>query len=287
MFVIGLASLVLLGVLNHRLQFFEDEDVLKKYARLDSLERGLITLKLPDTTFFPNDQCPQSKYLWIWDDQFNGRKNKLLYNVCSQELSQAEQLRSNIVSWNISEVYLGLIKNDSTGLRSLIRAIKATCRERQYDYLQSIGFTVSMIQHIPYTLILSTHAEHRCPCEMEWGVTYLDDCIVRQDGRGCCNDVNQFGLFSPIEFAVNKTGDCDTRTVFAYTVLTSLGFDVTILNSESHSILGVYSPKDIGLGDFVRGKNNRKYYCVELTTKYEMGKCPPSINVSKFQSVIK
>jgi len=273
--------------MNHRLHFFKDEDVLKKYARLDSLERGLITLKLSDTTFYQNDECPQNRYLWVWDDQFNGRRNKLKFNLCENDIGQSSSIRSTYGAQNISVVYWKYSISDSAALNSLVNGLQLICNERSYDYMQSLGFVISMIQHIPYTLVLNSDGPNRCPCEMEWGIYYLNDCQVRQDGRGCCNDINYYGLFSPVEFALNKTGDCDTRTVFAYTILTSLGYDVTILNSNSHSILGVYSPRDIGVGDFVRGHNNRKYYCVELTTKYEMGKCPPSINVSEFQSVIK
>ncbi|MFA6570513.1 MAG: hypothetical protein WCT77_04675 [Bacteroidota bacterium] len=77
----------------------------------------------------------------------------------------------------------------------------------------------------------------------------------------------RFDIFSPVEFIKHKKGDCDSRTVLAYTLLKSLGFDVAIINISfdegRHSMLGIADVKH--LDKFYFTLNGKKYYFVELT----------------------
>jgi hypothetical protein len=44
----------------------------------------------------------------------------------------------------------------------------------------------------------------------------------------------------------NLKGDCDTRTLFLYTILSHYGYDVALLSSEyyNHSLIGINLPYD-------------------------------------------
>jgi hypothetical protein len=75
-------------------------------------------------------------------------------------------------------------------------------------------------------------------------------------------------VYSPVEFAVQQTADCDTRSLFAYTILKRLGFDVAIMSSreEWHSVLGVSVPNVPGDGKRGNIGNARNYFLWELTS---------------------
>ena len=80
----------------------------------------------------------------------------------------------------------------------------------------------------------------------------------------CVGNV-RLGIFAPVEFSANLTGDCDSRTVLLFVLLDKFNYDVAILNSDKylHSVLGISLP--------ARGKyktyNRKKYYFVETTAK--------------------
>ena len=61
-------------------------------------------------------------------------------------------------------------------------------------------------------------------------------------------------------------GDCDTRTIFLYTLLKKYNYDVVILNSivYKHSILGINLPTS---GSNYKYDNGRRYYAWETTAK--------------------
>ena len=122
----------------------------------------------------------------------------------------------------------------------------------QREFAEAI---VTSIQSIPYTLIMPV------PC-------YNDILRTQNDGfdydEECVGNV-RFGFFSPAEFIAHLKGDCDTRTLLAYSILQHFGFDVVILNSNyyKHSMLGINLP-DPGEYKMFRG---RKYIVWETTSR--------------------
>lgn len=101
---------------------------------------------------------------------------------------------------------------------------------------------VSFVQHIPYKLLNQ--------------------------------NITNFGLYTPVEFMAKMNGDCDTRTVFLYTVLKRYNYDVVILDSENylHSMIGLNIPSS-GRYKYYRGK---RYYTWETTnTGWRLGLLPP------------
>lgn len=98
-----------------------------------------------------------------------------------------------------------------------------------------------------------------------------------QQGRKIKHEV-----FSPIEFLFYGKGDCDSRTVLAYTLLDLLGYDVIIMRiqyyyaerQDWHSMLGIAGVSPSAFNYYIY--QNKRYYFVELTQKnWRIGELTP------------
>jgi hypothetical protein len=124
------------------------------------------------------------------------------------------------------------------GVYGLMDSIRLTHR------LDSVGFAktvVSFVQDIPYALVL----DRGCNPDL------YRDAFIRsylQSANADCSGFQRFGINTPVEFMGTLKGDCDTRTLFLYTLLDHYGYDVAILSSEvySHSLLGAMGDDGAG-----------------------------------------
>jgi len=120
--------------------------------------------------------------------------------------------------------------------------IKKNLNERKFAEM-----IVSCIQDIPYTLIL----DKTCNSQL------YDDAFIKKYIRegGNCEGNIKFGIYSPVEFSGNLLGDCDTRTLLLYTILSNLKYDVAMLGSDAyrHSILAINLPYP-GVSKIIQGK---------------------------------
>jgi len=194
--------------------------------------------------------------VWDWND-FNGKHHSIKFKYKVGSLETAENNRLANAS------YGPLYEHDKLILVDLIQQMKKYIKGNNLDYMNALEYVCSSIQDIPYTLILNEN--NGCPCEQDFG-SFSANCKVQSDGRGCCDDVMPFGVYSPFEFVYKETGDCDTRALLAFTILKEMGFDVAVMvsDSESHSVLGV---ANIGGAGNSYGTNlfGKKYYLWELT----------------------
>lgn len=127
---------------------------------------------------------------------------------------------------------------------------------------------VTCVQNIPYKLIV----EDDCNTHL---MKNPDDISVVQR-FGCMGNV-KFGVQSPSEFIYNLAGDCDTRSLFLYTVLSHYGYDVAILVSETyrHAILGINIP----MQGYSVNYNGKKYFAWETTTQnMQPGQLSPDVS---------
>ncbi len=137
---------------------------------------------------------------------------------------------------------------------------------------------VSCIQNIPYALVFKEACQDPEQYQ-DWIQELLREC------PDCCLGDQPFGLQTPLGFMQNLKGDCDTRTVFLFSVLSAFNYDVAILNSDvyRHSILGLNLPA-AGQYKLFRGK---KYLVWETTApNHIMGVLPPQINNMNFWDVV-
>lgn len=213
---------------------------------------------------------PSVKYDQNWNDLQNTRKYTANISVNSQTACKAYSFRENL---NINytgddekyygELYAKLSNFSSPKMANIFKTFENIKKNKKLSQEQFAESIVTFIQNIPYTLVIDKSAKE---AQKQGGIvgSYL------RDKRPYMENI-KFGLQTPIEFLFNKKGDCDTRTVLAYTILKRFGYDVAILNSKSHSMLGVNLPA-YGTSVNVRGK---KYFFWETTSEnWQLGQMP-------------
>lgn len=197
----------------------------------------------------------------VWKD-FQGQQYKttvkILESNYSSSLAWHQQYSENMNDINDYERYLSAAsKRDSASLTHLYSEMNTLA----YNYkLTRKGFAemlITFVQDIPYTLIVDSNCDPSL---------YRDNFIRKylQEGKQCYG-YQRFGLLNPAEFTGTLLGDCDTRTLFLYTLFKYFNYDVIILGSQKygHSILGINLPYH-GIHKKVEGKS---YFVVETTAQ--------------------
>ncbi len=160
-------------------------------------------------------------------------------------------------------VYGFLYKTDKDKLDNVMDLYNQIGKKKDLSKKEFADMVVTSVQYIPYVLVHElTHQE----AEDTWG-GYIKEY---HEGGGPCLDEIKFGLQSPLEFMANFQGDCDTRSVFCYLILSKFKYDVTVLASDvyGHAILGIAGNYR---GKFVEYRGT-KYYGWETTaTGYTPG----------------
>ncbi len=157
-----------------------------------------------------------------------------------------------------------------------------------YPMLDKIWNTKSLTRREFLDVIMSftQGIEYNIPILESCSNAYKYDSTVRDminNGIECDSYVKG-AIYSPVEFIDKFKGDCDTRTVFLYTVLKRYKYDVVILNSDvyGHSILGV----NISSSGRYKYHNGKRYYTWETTYPgWRLGTLPPSTNNIKYWHV--
>jgi hypothetical protein len=96
---------------------------------------------------------------------------------------------------------------------------------------------VSFVQEIPYAVVLP----EACNASL-YADPFIKDYLSTPDAK--CDGYQKFGINTPVEFLSSLKGDCDTRTLLLYTILSHYGYDVALLSSEyyNHSLIGINLP---------------------------------------------
>jgi len=166
-----------------------------------------------------------------------------------------------------SQIYQNLINFDVYKLDRVLQNFMAIGKDKQLNSLEFAKMVVSCVQHIPYVLIYSD------PCE---NLKNESPSLQEMAQQHACKGPVKFGLQSPTEFMYDLKGDCDTRTVFLFTILSRLGYKVCILNSEvyGHSMFGIVLPT---AGKY-KSYQGEQYYFWETTAKgWDIGVLPPEM----------
>jgi hypothetical protein len=187
-----------------------------------------------DTCAYVNKNLQWRKNSW--------KGYKIEYKLCKKDIVASKAIREQYIRpWG--KLYNTMSTNDRKQLKAVASGYQKIAKKESLNDLELAELVVQSIQYIPYTLIHSgTHEEDKE--SDEWSQNYHKE-LKKKFGvglnyiGGCIENVEQLGVMSPLEFAYYHTGDCDTRTTFLYTILKELGFDVAILNSIEHSMLGL------------------------------------------------
>lgn len=166
---------------------------------------------------------------------------------------------SNIVPY-YNALYTGMVQNDSPKINEIIKQFAEKAIAKNLNQLETAEMVTTFVQEIPYYLV------HDYTCQEvidNSNSAFITD--YHRDGKPCLANVPG-GVQSPYEFSHNLKGDCDTRSLLAFTILKALHIPASIWISEAygHSILGVGLPVAGGAYKNIDGVN---HYGVELTAK--------------------
>ena len=289
-FTKGLYLFVALTILLFSFAFFHLAD--KMFTEEGIVERILDDERVPivDTTSTIVNDTSSVKdkdlipFTWKWKD-YKGISRSITFKLSKSGLINSTKNRRNLNPeysmdpWSaFPGVYNSMYINDKKYLKSITEAFKKEIKSAGIsNYQESLDFVVSSIQSLGYTYICSGEQD-RCG---ENG-SPAEDCRPPKTGflyddLGCCDNVIPLGVYAPFEFAFQQTGDCDTKSLFAYTILKEMGYkDVAVLigntNGGGHSMLGVKVPNPPYNKLYITHSDGSKYYAWEVTQgDYKLG----------------
>lgn len=177
----------------------------------------------------------------VWED-YDGNEYRGSIWVRKSEYANATGYKNNLETQLVDEMSYGRVVNslrhrDSMSLNGVYSLFDSLTNTNHFDREAFSKVIVSFVQDIPYALILQG------PCDRSY---YKEDFIrsYLSSQDAICSGYQKFGINTPVEFMANLMGDCDTRTLLLFTILSHYGYDVVMLSSEvyAHSLLGINLP---------------------------------------------
>ena len=176
-----------------------------------------------------------------------------------KDLYHLAKLNRNKINPGISywhDIYQSLVHQNSGYLNEVLRQYSEIGKKYKLNRKQFADMVVTSVQSIPYYLVHDLSHEE---ADKLYG-GFIKDWHSK---GGLCVEKMKFGILSPSEFMATFKGDCDTRSVLLFHILSRFGYDVVILASDqySHAIIGL-SGNYRGLHKTYRGI---KYFAWETT----------------------
>ncbi len=158
---------------------------------------------------------------------------------------------------NYNYIINDLYQFDKSKMGGVIQLFDSIRLENNLSPMHFAEVIVSFVQAIPYTLILP----NACNADL-YNDLFIKEYLNDPDNR-CLGD-EKYGLLTPVEFLASLMGDCDTRTLLLYTILSHYNFDVAILTSQyyNHSIIGINLPYE----GITYSDSNLRYVLWETTS---------------------
>lgn len=165
------------------------------------------------------------------------------------------------------EIYEDMSNSDNPKLDSLVRYFQNQRMAKGLSELEAAEMVIAFIQEIPYVLVHDGSCAEACA---EGG--FISQ--YHAEGRACLPDIVA-GVQSPYEFVHNLQGDCDTRSLLGYTILSKMKIPCSIWVSQTfgHSIMGVALPAQ---SRNYKTLNGMRHFGVELTARgFRVGMMAP------------
>lgn len=181
------------------------------------------------------------KHFWKWRDY-----DDILYEG-EFSVNKADYKKSSTYKTQLPiEIYTpsdydrliySLKEFDKTKLDGIYRMFDSIQRGNNINRFKFPQVIVSFVQSIPYALILDNECNPMLQSD-----NFVKEYLSSPDA--ICQGNQRFGINTPVEFLTHLHGDCDTRTLLLYSILSHYNYDVVLLSSEyySHSILGIKLP---------------------------------------------
>lgn len=267
-----LGSLFVFGMIAWLL-FIYLPTVGKDDVKLEDTNEGKVQVFPPKKTD-GKDLLSEKRIHW-WD--FLETNYTLSYFTSSTAFFESQQTHDAMIEQTSAvnqvdlygKIYNSMEKMDSPKLDSIIKKLKYTATKNKLNPARTTEMVCTFIQEIPYFLV------HQMDCKQivkEAGSGFIVE--YHMQNKPCLPEIPA-GVQSPYEFMHNLKGDCDTRSLLAFTILKKMGIPASVWISEAygHSVLGVGLPIASG---FYKEVNGVKHYAVELTAKgFRLGMISP------------
>ncbi len=270
-----LTYLFLIGFLFSFFYFFGKQNFnIKKPNYIDdSNERGTQSTGIVDTLRNIKFSDTLIQHFRIWND-YSGNKYQGKIWVKKEDYKKSKFFKENLNVNSYNQNYDGVIHalkendhNKLNGVYQLFDSIKIKSNLSPISFAEMI---VSFVQDIPYALVVADECNPRL-----YDNKFIREYLNSENAR--CDGYEKFGINTPVEFMSNLNGDCDTRTLFLYTILAHYNYDVVLLSSEfyGHSIIGVNLP----ISGISYTFKNQKYVLWETTApNFKPGIIPKDIS---------
>jgi hypothetical protein len=167
----------------------------------------------------------------------------------------------------LSDVYTAMTLADRSRLNGVYPLFDSLRRVNRLDSLQFAQMLVGFVQDIPYTTV----TDGKCSDADDPNLSGPEGQV-----KACLGHI-PYGVQSPVEFMANLEGDCDTRTLFLFTLFNHYHYRVAILGSTAfrHSLLGLELP----LPGSAKMAGSERYVLWETTAKgFGAGHLSPEID---------
>lgn len=157
-------------------------------------------------------------------------------------------------------------KNNLGGIYQLFNSLKTTQKLTDQQFVEMV---VAFVQDIPYSIVLPGGCDPNL-----YNDDFIRKYLATADAK--CAGYEHFGINTPVEFLASLQGDCDTRTLLIYSILSHYGYDVALLSSEhyNHSLIGINLPYD----GIAYSYGSQRYVLWETTTFIKPGILPSEIS---------
>jgi hypothetical protein len=190
---------------------------------------------------------------------------RVLNSAYLQAKTGQEQLQS---ASSFADVYRALATSDAQHLNGVYALFDSLKKARHPDTLAFANMLVSFVQDIPYSTVTAGDCSSQ---------SYNDISGPAANSNTSCIGHVPFGVQSPVEFMANFQGDCDTRTLFLFTLFDHYHYPAAILSSVAfrHSLLGLKLP----LPGSAKNIGTQRYVLWETTAKgFAPGQLSPQVD---------
>lgn len=176
-----------------------------------------------------------------WED-YDNNKYSGTYKIKQSDFIKSHNLKNNLPFYpSTSQTYDKMIytfkENDKSKISSVYNLFDSIAKAKRMSKIKFAEMIVTFVQTLPYAVIV----EQDCDASL-YNDSFTRDYLSKGDAN--CDPFEKFGINTPLEFLTNQKGDCDTRTLLIYTLLSHYNYDVALLSSEyyGHSIIGINLP---------------------------------------------
>lgn len=239
---IGLLLLIgfiasILNAINHSSHSYVPKPVVQDKPE----ERKLQPVPITDTINQQPVKDTLVTHFRSWND-YDGNEYEGKFWVKKSAFINASSYKNNLNIYgntedSYNEMVFRLKENDKNSLQGVYQLFDSIQTAKNLPADKFAELIVSFVQDIPYTVVLP----NACDGSL-YDDNFIKSYLASNDAR--CDGYERFGINTPVEFIATLDGDCDTRTLLIYTLLSHYGYDVAMLSSEyyNHSLIGINLP---------------------------------------------